>query len=605
MAFMRSGVRSPSAPPSLIASIEKSDEIKHHERKFLLADTIAALFLFLATAAVVVWQNSRLGVLWDLSYVLENSYRLSIGDIPYRDFPFPYAPLTFLIQAALIKLSGRVFWHHVAYCALAGGLATVLTWRILLRLLRETIGRARLMAFLLSLPLVVLGIYCVFPHPFYDPDCTLAILLSVLLLLQLDRPHLPSWRAFITGAALVIPLFVKQNVGLALLLSAMLAITVLMAIELWQRRSIRRYGLVIGGALLGTALALWLIHLTAGLGNYWHWTITFAAERRTPPRGDMLGVYTGKALLLWIGVFAAGAVLLWIARRRNRGLLILAAFLMATPFAWPAIYLLRDQDSSERADRLLALWPLLLIVAFITAMPGAKLRKGVALVLPFILIATVNGAFMSQQLWGSTYAIWPLFMILLASTVAAMTTWLGESSSWITTPIVIVATVSLVIAGSFYVRSHERLDYANLSDGEITRSTLPQLRGLSIRGQWMPDFEELVRYTEREIPRDDGLLILPGEDLFYYTTGRHPRFPALLFDHTANPYSPEEILKLCRDRDIRGVIVKQELQLEDDQVDQDKERITEVLEQDFEQVESLGNYDIYRRSQPGNGEDEP
>jgi len=537
--------------------------------------------------------------------VLENSYRLSIGDIPYRDFPFPYAPLTFLIQAALIKLSGRVFWHHVAYCALAGGLATVLTWRILLRLLRETIGRARLMAFLLSLPLVVLGIYCVFPHPFYDPDCTLAILLSVLLLLQLDRPHLPSWRAFITGAALVIPLFVKQNVGLAFLLSAMLAITVLMAIELWQRRSIRRYGLVIGGALLGTALALWLIHLTAGLGNYWHWTITFAAERRTPPRGDMLGVYTGKALLLWIGVFAAGAVLLWIARRRNRGLLILAAFLMATPFAWPAIYLLRDQDSSERADRLLALWPLLLIVAFITAMPGAKLRKGVALVLPFILIATVNGAFMSQQLWGSTYAIWPLFMILLASTVAAMTTWLGESSSWITTPIVIVATVSLVIAGSFYVRSHERLDYANLSDGEITRSTLPQLRGLSIRGQWMPDFEELVRYTEREIPRDDGLLILPGEDLFYYTTGRHPRFPALLFDHTANPYSPEEILKLCRDRDIRGVIVKQELQLEDDQVDQDKERITEVLEQDFEQVESLGNYDIYRRSQPGNGEDEP
>src|SRR5712691_4391213 len=70
--------------------------------------TIACgLFLFLATAAVVVWQNSRLAVLWDLSYVLENSYRISLGDIPYRDFPFPHAPLTFLIQAAIIKLAGR------------------------------------------------------------------------------------------------------------------------------------------------------------------------------------------------------------------------------------------------------------------------------------------------------------------------------------------------------------------------------------------------------------------------------------------------------------------------------------------------------------------
>ena len=91
--------------------------------------------------------------------------------------------------------------------------------------------------------------------------------------------------------------------------------------------------------------------------------------------------------------------------------------------------------------------------------------------------------------------------------------------------------------------SHERLDYANLSEGEIVRSTLPALAGLSVRGPWIPQFEELVRYSDREIPREDGLLMIPGEDLFYYTTGRHPRFPVLMFDHTLNPYSPEEIVK--------------------------------------------------------------
>ena len=152
-------------------------------------DWLAGLFLFLATALVVVWQNSRLAVLWDLGYVLDNSYRISLGDVPYRDFPFAHAPLMFLIQAALIKLTGRVFWHHVAYCAAIGGLSTVLTWRILRNVMGNRVSHPRLQAFLLSLPLLSLGIYCVFPHPFYDSDCTLAILIAVLLLQRLISNH--------------------------------------------------------------------------------------------------------------------------------------------------------------------------------------------------------------------------------------------------------------------------------------------------------------------------------------------------------------------------------------------------------------------------------
>jgi len=70
----------------------------------------------------------------------------------------------------------------------------------------------------------------------------------------------------------------------------------------------------------------------------------------------------------------------------------------------------------------------------------------------------------------------------------------------------------------------------------------------------------------------------------------------LLFDHTVNPYSPEEILKNCRKRNIRRLIIKQDLQNEDEQVEQERDRLTEALEQEFEQVESLNNYDIYRRN---------
>jgi hypothetical protein len=571
-------------------------------------DRVAGLFLFFATAVVVVWQNSRLAVLWDLSYTLENSYRISLGDIPYRDFPFAHAPLTFLIQAALIKLTGRVYWHTTAYCAAVGGLSTVLTWRILHVVLRHTVAHARLLAFLLSLPLVPLGVYCIFPHPFYDPDCTFVILLGVLLLQQLELKPSSTARALFAGIAVVIPLFVKQNTGLAFLAAASVLLIAVLVVERLRQRPVRAYVLALAGAAVGLAVALLLIQFTAGLKNYWHWTIQFAAERRTPATAEMLGVYADKMILVWIVFIAVGAILLWLSgrgsRQSTRPKSLLSALLIATPFIWPAIYLLREHDPSERADRLLAVWPVLLIFSLVVAIIGVRRRRGISLVLPFIIIGAIHGAFMSQQLWGSTYAIWPLFIILLAIILAELSSFLKNLSSWMTVPLTSLVVLSLLIAGGFYVRSHERLDYANLDEGEIKRSNLPQLKGLAVRGEWIPNFEELVSYTEREIPRDEGILILPGEDPFYYTTGRRPRFPVLLFDHTVNPYSAEEILKICRDRNIRWVIIKQDLQNEDAQVEQERDRLTEAVEQNFKQVESLDNYDIYRLKGPEDKDDD-
>ncbi|MDX6556964.1 MAG: hypothetical protein QOF72_13 [Blastocatellia bacterium] len=603
---------------------------------------LAAVSLFLATALVVIWQNSRLAVLWDLSYTLENSYRISLGDIPYRDFPFAHAPLTFLIQAAIIKLAGRAVWHHAAYCAIIGGLSTVLTWRIIQSVLRPAVTHARLIAFVLSLPLIPLGIYCVFPHPFYDPDCTFAILLSIFLLQQLDLKPASVVRALLAGIALVMPLFVKQNTGLAYLTAAAVLLIVMIAVERWRHRPVRGYVLTLGAAAVSLAVAVMLIQFTAGFRNYWHWTIQFAAQRRTPALAEMLGIYADKTILLWLALIVLGFICLWFkgrgGRARSRVWTLLSAVLISAPFVWPAIYLLREHDSSERADRLLGVWPVLLIFSFVVAIVAMRRRRGAALVMPFMIIGAIHGAFMSQQLWGSTYAIWPLFMILLAMIVAGLAsaprldagvapqsspprldaTLVPQSvgrtsppskrssdrSSWLTISFTIAVALSLLISGGFYVRSHERLDYANLDEGQLRRSTLPQLRGLSVRGDWIPSFEELVRYTEREIPRDEGILLLPGEDPFYYATGRRPQFPVLLFDHTVNPYSPQEILQLARDRNIRWVIIKQDIQDEDEQIEQERDRITEALDQDFEQVESLSNYDIYRRRDPNSQKDD-
>lgn len=560
---------------------------------WLVWDSLLAAILFLATASVVVWQNSRLAVLWDLSYILENSYRISLGDVPYRDFPLPYAPLTFLIQAGLIKLAGRVFFHHVLYCAIVGGLTTVITWRILLSVLHGAVTSARMLALLLSTPLIVLGIYCIFPHPFYDADCTFAILLSLLVLLRLERAVFSPLRTFLAGATMILPLFVKQNTGLAFLGSTALALAMLMGIEIRHRRPLHRYIWLMSGAIVGVISALVAIHFTVGLANYWYWTFRFAASRRMPRLVDMLTVYQGNLQVWWVGAFIGGAMMFWISRRRRRMLTVMSCALMSMPFAWALICQFIEGDPSEHADQLLNLWPFLLIASFVFALLGIRKRAGIALVLPFILLGTVHGAFLSQQLWGSTYALWPLLILLIASLFSVL---FGPNtrSAWESVPLIVVVTISMLVSGGFYVWSHERLNYANLSEGDVVRSNLPALAGLSIRGPWIPEFEQLVHFVQREVPQEEGMLIIPGEDPFYYATGRHPRFPVLMFDHTVNPFSPEQILEISRARGIRWLIVKKNLQIEGEPVE-DKARLLELLRRDFKVIQSLENYDVYRK----------
>ena len=575
-----------------------------HGKLPLIFEWLAAAILFAGAAAIVVWQNSHLAVLWDLSYILENAQRISLGDVPYRDFPFPYAPLTFLIQAALIKLFGRVFWHTIVYCAIANGVAAILAWRIIRNLLRAGTLHYRLIAILLTVPLIPLGVYSIFPHPFYDPDCTVAILLSIFCLQQIDRKQDSiAWPLF-AGATVIIPLFVKQNTGLAFLLSVIVLVVALTVLQLWRRRAVRHLLLILGGAFATLGIALLLIHFSAGLKNYWQWTIRFAAQRRIPARGEMLGVYFQRPLLIWFAVITFAGALLWFSRRRNPVLTAVAALLFGVPFMWPVIYLLRDSDPSERAERLVNLWPVVIVISLTTACLRIKRGEGLSLILPFALIAAIQGAFMSQQLWGSTYAIWPLFMILVAMNLSELSSLLKPNSWKIEFAIAAVAVSSLLIAGTFYVRSHERLSYANLDDGELRRATLPQLNGLATRGDWIPGFEQLVRYTDQKIPRDEGILLLPGEDLFYYTTGRKPQFPVLMFDQTVNPYSPQEVLNLCRERNIRWVIVKQDLQDEDDQLEAQRDKLVEAIAGDFKQVDDVPNYDVYRRKDLAGDDDD-
>jgi hypothetical protein len=640
-------------------------------RAWPLRDWMAAAALGVGTAATILWQNAHIVVLWDFSYVLDSAVRMADGQMPYRDFPFVHAPLTFLIQAAILRLFGRVFFHHALYAAMAGGASTVLAWRMALATLRGRVRAAWTISVLLAAPLIVLGIYCVVPLPNYDCDCGISILAAVWLLQRLAEETHPSHKnngvarvghpnpskakdlpqGFAAGVAACMPLFFKQNIGLPFLLAvASAAAWVLVMRTLPRRRSDEtaraRAPLValFAGAAAALLMVALLLHFTAGIHNYLHWTIQFAAQRRLPGTSVMLGVYRDPTLLWTLPCVLAALVLLRVGRIGAGARLcarITAFALFAAPFLFALSSLIRYDDADERGDSLLALWPMLLILAAALAVVrlvqlgrSANLRA----LTPLVLLAAIHGAFLSQQLWGSTYGIWPLLVLLLAEMMALVAEALPAgkrdeigadslrsrsfpqglkrkclrepdgtakavpfqsricaiSSIWFAPALAALISVTLVICGGFYTASEERLSYAQFPEEPPMHSAFPELQGMATPGPYLPEFDELLRYAEGNIPESDGLMLIPGEDPFYFATGRVPRFPVLLFDPATDPYSPREIATLAQTRGIRWLIVKRDLQIKEDPTPQ-RAATLQLLLEEFTPAAHLRGYDVYRR----------
>ena len=586
--------------------------------RWRLRDFVACAGLLLATAAVVLWQNAHLTVLWDSSYILDSSFRISLGQLPYRDFPFAHAPLTFLIQAAIIRLAGRAFFHHVVYAAIVGGLGTVVAWRCILFILRPNLRSCWGVSLLLAVPLTFLGIYSILPFPSYDCDCAFSILIAVLLLQRVSAASEAVARkatsraillAFVAGAAAVVPMFFKQNIGLPFLAALLASVQLLLAGRLKSNNGRTSSNLgsldlftIPAGAGLALGAACLLLHFSVGLHNYIHWTIQFAAQRRLPGMGTMLSVYAEPSLLWWIPCLALGVALLRTRLSWFQWSRWVALGLLAAPFLWTLASLAIYSDADDRADSLLALWPLLLVAS--VALTVFNLLHDLTLrnLLPVAVLAAIHGALLSQQLWGSTYAIWPLLMILAAT----MISFLAASCAAVTTDGVLPGTVriapvftvvfscALLVCGALYALSEERLSYAQAMDGVVCRSKISELKGMAIRGPYLADFEELLRFAAAEIPRAEGMILIPGEDPFYFVTGRIPQFPVLLFDPATDPLSPAQLAEAARAGKTRWLIVKRNLQIKEDPTPQREAAMRELLHM-FVPFRRLRAYDVYWR----------
>jgi hypothetical protein len=509
---------------------------------------VIAGLLFLASAAFVWWRNTQVGVLVDLAYVVNIATRIALGDVPYRDFPLAQAPGSFLAQALLIKVLGPHYFVQIVYASVLGGAATVLSYVIARRLLSGAVAEPDGLALVLTLPLIPLGIYAILPNPFYDSDACLVVLATIaLVLFARDRPTVVQF--MVAGALATVPLFIKQNIGGAFLVS----LAGILVIEGWARPARRRelgwFGLGVAGAL---AVELVLLQLVVGVDAYIRWAWAFAMSGRGVT-GDRLREFGDPVVLFPAVIIVTLALAAARVPERVRGLLFaggLAVALGLTPAA-PVVLQIAP----------LLLPPLLVAATALGLARAAREGPRIELLLPLALVATTLGTLQSQGLMSSTFGIFPLLTLSLACVVRDLAHAAPRPPRLAPLAGVVIALIVTVV-GTLYTIENVRLRFIHVNDpGPVIRSAYPSLVGLSARGPYLAELDAMLYWVRDNVPREDGLVFLPGEDPAFFALGRKPALPSVYFYDVATPYSPLELARIADEVGLRWVIVKDPLQL--------------------------------------------
>ena len=535
---------------------------------------ILAVALSLVSAAFTLWRNSEIGVLVDISYIVNTATRIAAGDVPYAQFPLAQAPLEFLVQALLIKIGGPHFAVQIMYATILGGLGTALTFVIAHRLLRDAVASPDVVAAVLCLPLVPLGVYAVYPHPFYDADaCVLVLGVLATTLFALDRPTRARW--VIAGVLLVVPAFMKQNIGGALAAAMLAALSVDASTRPDQRRWFRWY---VAGFIGALVCALVVLQVVVGIEQYVRWTVGFAlsargvaAERFTefaPPavvaivlaplvRGSRPGARA-------VALTAAGVALL--ART------VIDRSVIFAPGFFPAVVVATVGLAILRARR-----------------EGATL----ATLFPIVVAITTLGVLQSQGLVGSSFAIFPLLVVALAALVRDVA-WAVPSWPAFAPRLGMGLALALVLIGTVYTLSEARLFFIDVwASGPVQHSTYPSLAGLSARGPYLADLDEILRWIDAHVPPDETIAFVPGEEPAFFALARRPVLPSVYFFDVATPYSPQELARIADERGLRWVFVKDRLQLTE--APPLTTAIAAALTEHATLVERIGAYRVYRR----------
>jgi hypothetical protein len=208
-----------------------------------------------------------------------------------------------------------------------------------------------------------------------------------------------------------------------------------------------------------------------------------------------------------------------------------------------------------------------------------------------LVFACIGIALSSFLSWGvnSGISVWFSFLILLG--------YIWESFSekkndldWTLLFSWILGLIAAILAGVNYLTP---LMGGFMSSSEkVQVSNADHLKGLSARGSFISNMDNMLIYTENNIPKNEKVIVISGEDPFYAST---QRINPLRFGQVGvNTYPDELIVPDIIESNAKWLIIKNTMQLNQHRIMPavDTKIILDNLLDYYNCIEKIEGYDI-------------
>jgi hypothetical protein len=522
-----------------------------------------SFFLAISIALTIpLFQTQNINALYDISYMITNWYRIAEGQIPYRDFILVHNPGSFILGGLLFKVFGNSYYVVLSWMCFVN-LTSLLLLRKILNKLKISEIQYSTVTLLLSFVLP----YSISALPNYDGDSTFAVLICLFLFIHLISTKSTNWLAWFSfGVVGVLPFTIKQNIGVAFVISIILA--------LCAGRYFRQVSQFIGGIAFTLVILATTMSFLGMLENWWNYSIVFAAQSRLGDPLIHLKILPGQPQFVSLVLAVLSTFFLYtrtfssLTSRR----VITLMFLVFTSKALfhltvdVASYLRRIPDISSVAQVVSTSWSLYVSSIFllfwipwffglvtswsavqrlIYARPAED--ELIFMSLNLVLMLCLYSALLSQGVIGSTYSNGSFLVLLVISSLklvgSSRFTKLdiqGLQDARLNQSLIVAAKLNysiflLVLTFVYGVAgvSGGRLAFVN-SDGE--RKSNAQISWLKTPGEYLPDqkfAEEIIRkYSKNKTV----VVFIPIAEFAYVLAGTPPLADVHQFDPTVNPY---------------------------------------------------------------------
>ena len=547
----------------------------------------SALCIFAIGLFLIYFNSSRIISLWDLSNYADIAVRILNGQRPYLDFPLYIQPLSFYELAVSFKIFGLNIYAMYAVILIKLLIYSYI-WESIIRLFLESSTTSKRYMFrTLYFVVALANPWLIIPQPSYDADISIAILISLALLLNFDklsrRFHIFSF--LIVIIVLFLPFLYKQTSGIVWLF--------LVSIYFYLNVDKSKYKKFLILILVLFISYFFINYAQDGFVYEWFTnTVTRTIDTRLIPGRDPLSLLISSAKYFYYVLLFLPLV--FINRIRGKNLTKLDFFRTCVLYAPIAFIILSFVIQMFAEDKKL-MWesylePLILLNWFLVLLSFyiSKFKSRITFIQLIILI-TCAANYLSQGISGSSYALWHLYLLvyLLNFKLIKKLQIRGFVNDSEIKQIPLVALV-FVLPSFIYGLTLERMNFVRFDE------PVQKFRSLYVwigtPGGYLEESQTGIDLFEK-YSKLGRTTVWPGEDPVALFTGTIPATDVSVSDATTNP-NYKNIDNWLKESGIQFVILKTRLQLPG--LHQASIDAFEIAKQNFQEVEKRGVYVVLK-----------